>query len=66
MKIKEIRELSDSELEKKIRDKEHDYVNLRISKQSGKVESTQELNDLRKDIARLKSILKEKQLIKLK
>lgn len=62
MKAKEIHELSENEVEKKLRDTRDAHVKMRMSKQTGQVEETHKLNDLRKDIARLETILKEKKL----
>ena len=60
MKIKEIRELSLAELDKKIRDTRDDLLQLRLKKQTGQVEKTHELNSLRKDIARMLTLRGEK------
>ena len=60
MKSTEIRELSLPEIEKKIRDTRESLVNLRLRKQTGQVEHPDELRKLRRDIARLETILKQK------
>ena len=60
MKAKEIRELSPTEIETKIRDTREALVQLRLRKNTGQVEKTHELRSLRKDIARLETILTEK------
>lgn len=62
MKAKEIHELSEIEVEKKLRDSRDQHVKMRMSKQTGQVEETHKLKDLRRDIARLETILKEKKL----
>ncbi|MAV39491.1 MAG: 50S ribosomal protein L29 [Puniceicoccaceae bacterium] len=62
MKAKEIHELSESEVEKKLRDTRDAHVRMRMSKQTGQVEETHQLKELRRDIARLETILKEKKL----
>ena len=62
MKAKEIHELSESEVEKKLRDTRDEHVKMRMSKQTGQVEETHKLKNLRRDIARLETILKEKKL----
>lgn len=61
MKAKDIRELSVAEIEKKLRDSRDELVGLRVRKQIGQVENTAELNYLRRDIARLETVLNEKQ-----
>ena len=60
MKAKEIRELSPTEIETKIRDTREALIQLRLRKHTGQVEKTHELRSLRKDIARLETILTEK------
>jgi large subunit ribosomal protein L29 len=62
MKAKEIHELSENEVEKKLRDTRDEHVKMRMSKQTGQVEETHKLKNLRRDIARLETILKEKKL----
>jgi large subunit ribosomal protein L29 len=62
MSTKAIRELSNAEIEKKLRETREAHVNLRVRKQIGQVEQSHELGKLRKDIARLETILKEKKL----
>ena len=60
MKSKEIRELAPTELEKKIRDTREELLHLRLRKQTGQVEKTNELQSLRRDIARMETIHSEK------
>lgn len=60
MKAKEIRELSNEELEAKIRETQSELLNLRLRKQTGQVEKPHKLKALRHMIARLKTIIKEK------
>ena len=62
MKAKEIHELSEIEVEKKLRDSRDQHVKMRMSKQTSQVEETHKLKDLRRDIARLETILNEKKL----
>ncbi len=61
MKTKEIRELAPAELETRLRTTREQLVQLRLRKQTGQVEKTHELRTLRKDIARLKTLLRQKQ-----
>lgn len=60
MKSKEIRELAPAEIETRLREVREALVQLRLRKNTGQVEKTHELRDLRKDIARLETILNEK------
>ena len=60
MTSKEIRELAPAEITTKIRDTREQLLQLRLRKQTGQVEKTHELRTLRKDIARLETILNQK------
>ena len=60
MKAKEIRELSTLEITTKIREIRESLLQSRLRKQMGQVEKTHELRSLRKDIARLETILRQK------
>ncbi len=62
MSTKNIREMSEAEIEKKLRDSRDAHVNLRMRKQTGQVEHPHEFTNLRREIARLETILKEKKL----
>jgi len=61
MKSQDIRELSPAEIESRLRETRDALVQLRMRKHTGQVEKTHELRELRKDIARMETILKEKQ-----
>ena len=60
MNAKEVRNLSEQEIEKKLRDSRQELMNLRLRKQSGQVETPSLLLALRRDIARMETILKER------
>jgi large subunit ribosomal protein L29 len=60
MTAKEIRELSPAEITTKIRETREQLLQLRLRKHTGQVEKTHELRALRKDIARLETILNAK------
>jgi large subunit ribosomal protein L29 len=55
MTSKEIRDLSVSEIENKLRETREQLLQLRLRKQTGQVEKTHELRSLRKDVARLET-----------
>ena len=61
MNSKEIRDLSPAEITTKIKEKRDELLQLRLRRQTGQVEKTHLLRVLRKDIARLLTILNEKQ-----
>jgi large subunit ribosomal protein L29 len=60
MTSKEIRDLSQAEITTKIREIRESLLQARLRKQTGQVEKTHELRSLRKDIARLETISKQK------
>ncbi len=60
MTSKEIRELSPAEIGTKLREIREQLTQLRLRRHTGQVEKTHELRALRKDIARLETILVQK------
>ena len=61
MKIKEIRDLGINELKQKNNELMEELFKLRIRHASGQLEQTAMLGRLRKDIARVSTVLKEKE-----
>ena len=62
MKVKELRDLSAADLEKKIKESKEELFNLRFQQATGNLEKPKRLRELRKDVARMKTILKEREL----
>lgn len=62
MKIKEIRDLSIAELKQKNRDLVEELFRLRLRHASGQLESPAQLGHIRRDIARIKTVLVEKEV----
>jgi len=62
MKPSEIRNFSDDELQESIRNKTEEYFNLRFQLATNQLENTARMKQTRKDIARLKTIRKEKEM----
>lgn len=62
MKTKDIREMSEAEIEKQLRDTRDERVLLRMQKQTGQVEHPHRFKEMNCQIARLETILKEKKL----
>jgi large subunit ribosomal protein L29 len=60
MKIKEIRELSREELANRKRELRMESFNLRLQQQSGQMEKPSRVKDIRKEVARIETILTEK------
>ena len=60
MTAKEIRELSAAEFATKLRETRDQLLQLHLRRQTGQVEKTHEMRSLRKDVARLETILRQK------
>ncbi len=60
MKITEVRELSNDELLARKRELRHEHFNLRVQKTSGQLEKPSILQDIRRDVARIETILSER------
>jgi len=60
MKVREIRQKSEKELQKLLQDSREKLRQLRFDLASGKVKNVREIRQIRKDIARILTILKTK------
>ena len=63
MKIKDIRELPDESLATKVKDLGEEMFNLRFQHAIRPLENTAKLRELKKDVARIKTVIKERQLV---
>ena len=61
MKVSEMRQLSSDELQLKVKSQEENLFRLRCNKTIGQLEDTSAIIKAKKDIARAKTILTEKQ-----
>jgi len=62
VKNKEIRELSTEEITKKIEEYKEELFNLRLSQATGNLEKPSRIRELRKLVARMKTIIREREL----
>lgn len=62
MNAQEIRALSNNEIENRLDDVEEEFFNLRAQFTIGQLENFNRLTELKRDIARLKTILREREL----
>ena len=62
MKATEVRAMSVEDLEKKLADLKKDLFNLRLQNATNQLENPNRINDVKKDIARVKTIIREQQL----
>lgn len=60
MKADEVKELSEEELAKRLRELRASMLNMRMRKEVGQLERTHEMKLLRRDIARCETIISEK------
>jgi large subunit ribosomal protein L29 len=60
MKIHEIREMKDDELEKRIEEEEKNLIDLRFAHQLKELTNTAKVMLVKKDIARMKTVLNER------
>ena len=62
MKVKDIRELSTKEINEKIVSAKEELFNLRFQQATGALEKPSRIRDLRHEVARLKTVLREREL----
>ena len=62
MKNNELRNLSTEELNKKISEYKEELFNLRFSQATGNLEKPSRIKELRKLVARMKTIIREREL----
>lgn len=62
MKAFELRQLSDTELQKRIQEEEENLANLRFQKVIGQLENPMKIRQIKRDIARMYTILRERSL----
>jgi large subunit ribosomal protein L29 len=60
MKPKELRDLTDDELDAKRRDCRQELLNLRLQQQGGQLEKPSRIRELRRDVARIETIVNER------
>ena len=62
MNAKEIREMSAAELETKIAELKKDLFNLRLQHATNQLDNTNKISEVKRDIARVNTVLRELQL----
>jgi len=63
MKVAEIRDLTLDELRSREKELDDRLFRLRIQKSMGQLEAPAKVRDVRKDLAKIKTILREKQTV---
>ena len=62
MLVKEIRDLTTEEIIKKIDETKEELFNLRFQQATGNLEKPSRIRELRKTVARLKTVLREREM----
>lgn len=62
MKAQDIRKLKAAEIEVQIAETRHELLNLRFQTITGQLTDTSQIRSIRRNIARMETILREKQL----
>ena len=66
MELKKIREMSEAELNSELVRMKKDLFNLRFQHVTGQLENPIKMRETKRDIARVKTIIREKELAKVK
>ena len=61
MKVTEVRDLAVDDLREREKELDDQLFRLRIQKSMGQIEAAQKLKALRRDLARVKTVLREKE-----
>jgi len=64
-KMEELRKLSTEELNNKIKENKEELFNLRFQQATGNLEKPVRLRELRKQVAKMKTIIRERELEKV-
>ena len=62
MKANEIRDLATSEIELKVKSLKEELFNLRVQLATGQLENTARIREVRKAIARMKTVIREREI----
>jgi large subunit ribosomal protein L29 len=62
MKLEKIRELTDAELQAELTKMKTELFNLRFQHVTGQLENPIKMRDVKRDIARVKTVIREKEL----
>jgi len=62
MKIKELRDMTTQELQTRRRDIKQEQFHFRMQQQAGQLEKSSQIRSLRRDVARIETILTERRL----
>ncbi len=62
MKVKDVREFNEQELDEKVKELKEELFNLRFQEATGQLENYMRIKEVRRNIARVKTVLRERAL----
>jgi large subunit ribosomal protein L29 len=62
LKVSEIRDLGHEEIERKLEETKEELFNLRFQNATGQLDNYKRLRELKRDVARIKTILREQEI----
>ena len=66
MKMTDIRKLTTKELDKKLEESNKELFNLKFAASTGNLEKPHRIKELRHDVAKIKTVIRERQLSEVK
>jgi len=65
VKVQEVKDLNDKDLEKRLSDLKEELFNLRFQMTTGQLDNVMRLRDVKRSIARVKTVQRQRELGKL-
>lgn len=62
MKARELRDMTDQELQKKMNDAKDELFRLRFQLATGQLDNPMRIKEVRRDIARVKTVIREREI----
>ncbi|MDR1798029.1 MAG: 50S ribosomal protein L29 [Clostridiales Family XIII bacterium] len=62
MKMEQVREMNDTELREELLKMKNELFNLRFQHVTGQLENPMRMKDVKRDIARIKTVIREKEI----
>jgi large subunit ribosomal protein L29 len=66
LKVEKIRELKSEELQTRVEELEEEIFRARIQKETGQLDQMGKVRNLRRDLARVKTVLRERQAVEVR
>jgi large subunit ribosomal protein L29 len=66
VKVEKIRELKSEELQTRVEELEEEIFRARIQKETGQLDQMGKVRNLRRDLARVKTVLRERQAVEVR